>query len=261
MIGVFDSGSGGLTVLKALREALPEADLMYFADLAHAPYGEKPRAELLDIVSGAIRELERSGATSMVSACNTASTVLRGNYAEMLGLTKGRFIEMVEPTVARAAAFKQPLLLAATRATIESGVYQTVLNAAGVVARPLPLPGLATAIEFGAPDEELENHIREAAQGIDTNACGGIVLACTHYPLARSAFERVFPKLVLLDPARTVAERVRELVGATERGSGTVRVLTSADVSLFRRRLESFFGPGVPIRVVTPALRDSARIR
>ncbi len=260
MIGVFDSGSGGLMVLRAIREELPGADLLYFGDLAHAPYGEQSRGELLDTVSDAVRVLQCAGATSIVSACNTASVVLQGRYAEMLGLTSDRFIEMIEPTVERATAFKQPLLLAATPATIASGVYQSALNAAGVVAKPVALPGLATAIEFGAPEEELENCIRDAFFEIDTTAYGGLVLACTHYPIVRSVFERVFPKLVLLDPARTVAERVRETFGRTEQGGGKLHFLVSADLSLFRKRAVAIFGPSTQIEMGPWAVRESGKI-
>lgn len=260
MIGVFDSGSGGLLVLRAIREELPDADLLYFGDLAHAPYGEKSRAELFEVVTNAVAELRRAGATSVVSACNTASTVLQGNYPELLGLPRDRFVEMIEPTVARAAALKQPLLLAATPATIASGVYQSALNAAGVVAKSVALPGLAAAIEFGAPEEELENRIRDAFLEIDTAAYGGLVLACTHYLLARSTFERVFPKLVVLDPTRTVSKRVRETFGRTERGGGAVRFRASADVSLFRRRVRAMFGPDTPIEADTWSGRESDKI-
>ncbi len=260
MIGVFDSGSGGLTVLKALRETLPESDFLYYADLAHAPYGEKSRRELLEVVTNAIEELKRAGATSIVSACNTASTVLQGNYAELLGLTDDHFVEMVEPTVERAAAFKQPLFLVATPATIESGVYQAALNGAGVVARAVALPGLAAAIEFGAPEEELENRIRDAFTGVDTTRYGGLVLSCTHYSLARVSFERVFPKLVLLDPARTVAERAAGAFGTRERGDGSLHIVTSADVSLFRRRVESFFGSRALVELLSPGPGDSVKI-
>lgn len=234
MIGIFDSGSGGLTVLRAVRERLPSADILYFGDLKNAPYGEKPRAELSRLTTRGLRLLKSRGTTSIVSACNSVAASLAVSLFDTLELPPDRLVEMVGSTVRYLRHFDRPLLIAATPATVASGMYQDAFAMAGVAVEARPIAGLAGAIERGAPAEELEEIIRAAFAGVDTRAFGGLVLACTHYPLAASAFERLLPGLPLFDPATAVAERVEEQFWPREAGEGETRFLLSADSPVFR---------------------------
>ena len=124
MIGVFDSGSGGLTVLKAIRERIPSTDVLYFGDIGNAPYGSRPRAELSRLTSKALRYLVSHGATRIVSACNSVSASLAVSLFDTSDLTPDRLIEMVGPTVGYFRHADSRILLLATPATIESGIYQ-----------------------------------------------------------------------------------------------------------------------------------------
>src|SRR5580704_17633887 len=119
MIGIFDSGMGGLTVLKAIREEMPNCDVVYFGDTKNAPYGSKTRAELGALTVAAIERLQKAGATSIVSACNSVSASLAVSLFDTLALAPGNLIEMVGPTVSYFKHSTLRLLLAATPATIE----------------------------------------------------------------------------------------------------------------------------------------------
>lgn len=236
MIGIFDSGSGGLTVLRAIREHLPSADILYFGDIKNAPYGEKPHRELCELTLRAIELLLARGATGIVSACNSVSAALAVSLFDALSIAPDRLIEMVGPTV---SAFKDSpgkILLAATPATIGSGIYQNAFRMLGKEITTVAVPGLAAAIEFGAAEDEIERIIREAFSPVRSHDFDPIILACTHYPLALASFERALGSAPFVDPAVAVAERVRRSLGQ-EVGTGRTHFIISKDSEPFRARV------------------------
>ncbi len=149
MIGVFDSGSGGLTVVKAIREKLPSSDILYFGDIKNAPYGSKSRAELSRLTFAGLKLLADKGATRIVSACNSASASLALSLFDASDLTPDRLIEMVGPTVGYFKHATARIALVATRATIESEAYQNAFTMLGKDVSVAAVPELAGAIEFG----------------------------------------------------------------------------------------------------------------
>lgn len=239
MIGIFDSGSGGLTVLRAIRERLPSADILYFGDIKNAPYGEKPHRELCELTLRAIELLLARGATSIVSACNSVSAALAVSLFDALSIAPDRLIEMVGPTV---SAFKDTpgkILLAATPATIGSGIYQNAFRMLGKEITTVAIPGLAAAVEFGDSEGKTEGIIRDAFSGVHVSDFDAIILACTHYPLAAQNFVNVLGnKTALFDPAVAVSDRVLRQIGREESdGSGLIRFLISKDSLPFRERV------------------------
>jgi glutamate racemase len=235
MIGIFDSGSGGLTVAKAIRERLPSADILYFGDIAHAPYGERPRAELSRLTIEGLQLLKSRGASRIVSACNSVSASLAVSLFDALALSPADLIEMVGPTVSFLRGSDARLLLAATPATIESRIYQDAFAMLGKEIQALALPGLAGAIEAGKSEAELERMIREAFAQSAPGSFDALVLACTHYPLALAAFRKVIGEgSVIFDPATAVAERVRQRWWPQEVGEGKTRFLVSKGSVPFR---------------------------
>ena len=244
MIGVFDSGSGGLTVLRAIRKRLPSSDFVYFGDIANAPYGSKTQEELSRLTARSMRLLKDRGATSIVSACNSVSASLAVSLFDAFGIDPANLIEMVGPTV---SAFKDSparILLVATPATVRSGIYQNAFAMIGKEVKALPIPELAGAIEFGAPEEEQERAIRGALAGVDVGAYDAVVLACTHYPLAYDLFRRIIPERVLvIDPAYAVAERVERQFWPREAGEGKLQLIVSKESAPFRSLIGRFF-PG-----------------
>ena len=235
MIGIFDSGSGGLTVLKAIREQMPSTDILYFGDIKNAPYGEKSREELSRLTINNIRVLQTRGATSIVSACNSVSASLAVSLYDVLGLTSQNLIEMVGPTVSCFKDFKRPILLAATSATIDSEIYQSAFQMLGIKIDTVAIPKLAGAIEFGTPSKDQELLIAGACAAYDMRKYGAIILACTHYPLALASFRKVLGEDVqFFDPAEAVADRVKRQLWPREVGDGKLRFLVSRDTPQFR---------------------------
>lgn len=237
MIGIFDSGAGGLTVLRAIKEEMPSSDIIYFGDIKHAPYGERSRKELSELTVNAIRLLQKRGATSIVSACNSVSASLAVSLYDALALAPDRLIEMVGPTVS-ALRSVDGILLAATPATIESGIYQNAFSLVGKDIATLPLAGLAGAIEFGR-EQEVEEIIMKAFQNIQLGSYRVLVLACTHYPLALGAFRKAIGDSPIFDPANAVAARVKTQLWPREVGEGKLQVVLSAENPAFRAHLSA----------------------
>lgn len=244
MIGIFDSGSGGLTVLREIRKQMPSANVVYFGDIKNAPYGSKSNAELSKLTVQAIELLQKRGATSIVSACNSVSASLAVSLFDALSLAPDSLIEMVGPTVSSFKGSSARLLVAATPATIGSEIYQNAFRMIGKEVDTLAIPDLASAIEFGSPEEEIERIIRDAFADIQPRDFDALVLACTHYPLAAFAFTRVLGPLPLFDPASAVGERAKRQLWPREVGEGATYFILSKDSQPFRDRVAALLPEG-----------------
>jgi len=238
MIGLFDSGSGGLSVLSALRVRAPDADIAYFGDIAHAPYGTRSPQELIELTKAGVATLKKMGATQIVSACNSvASSILAGAAGAM------PVIEMTKPTAAGMRAHQNArVLLIATPATVNSHIYENAL--ANVVRLDsLAIPGLAGAIEFGAPTDEVAEIVREALQTKRDQKYEYLLLGCTHYPLALSTIEiearNILGEIQCINPAGYVADEAVERFDCT--GTGALRFRISRDSVPFRARVHKLF--------------------
>ncbi len=235
MIGIFDSGSGGLSVLRALYERAPSADIVYFGDLKNAPYGNKSREELGALTVLGIQKLIREGATEIISACNSVSVSIVLPMFEILGIPRANIIEMVGPTVSSFRGKKAHVLVVATQATIDSRVYQDGFRLIGIEADGVAIPALVSLIEGGAKSAEIEAEIRAALLPCNSAHFDTLLLGCTHFPLVRSAFENVLRELsmplALFDPAEPVASAACERFDTS--GKGTVRFLLSKESEQF----------------------------
>jgi len=237
MIGVFDSGSGGLTVLREIRKRAPQADVVYFGDLKNAPYGNKSREELGALTVLGIQKLIDAGAREIVSACNSVSVSIVLPMFEILELPTTNIIEMVGPTVHSFKGKTATVLVLATRATVDSGVYQEGFHMLSIEADGIAIPDLVRHIEAAAPMEVLRATIGDALVRHPRRDYTHIVLGCTHYPLVRDVFEDVLSELGfsadIVDPAVPVAEAVAERFMV--RGTGKTTILTSAPSPVFDR--------------------------
>lgn len=244
MIGIFDSGSGGLSVLKALREELPSADVVYFGDIKNAPYGSKTQEELSALTIQGIQLLQDRGANRVVSACNSLSASLALSLVETLDLAPTELVEMVGPTVRYFKHADLRLALCATPATIQSGIYQNGFKMIGKEMLPIAIPELAGAIEFGEPESRIREII-EKSLAPHRGTFDLLILACTHYPLVAESFQKVLgDRAEIFDPAVAVAERAQKLFWPQEVGNGTTRFLISQDSLVFRDRVKSLFNLG-----------------
>jgi glutamate racemase len=238
MIGIFDSGMGGLTVLKAIREEMPSIDVLYFGDTKNAPYGSKSREELSRLTIQAIQILRARSARSIVSACNSVSASMTVSLMDTFSLssegTPEYLLEMVGPTVSYFKESTARLLLCATPATIQSQMYQNGFQMIGKHVDTFAIPELAGAIEAGASDADIERIIRNSLEEIQTRNYDIVILACTHYPLVADVFERILGKSILVfDPAVAVAERVKKQLWPREMADGTTTFLLSKDSEQF----------------------------
>jgi glutamate racemase len=240
MIGIFDSGSGGLTVLKALRDQLPSCDVFYFGDTKNAPYGTRSQEELAKLTVQAIRLLQKRGANKIISACNSVSASLVISIHDALDLAPDSIIEMVGPTVSYIKNIQGSILLVATPATIKSGIYQNATAMAGKSIDTLALPSLAGAIERGESREKIEEIIvSELGSALKHDV---LVLGCTHYPLVLEQFKKVVsPSVFIIDPAEAVADRAYKLFWPAEVRDGKSTFLISSDSDTFRNFVKELF--------------------
>ena len=241
MIGIFDSGVGGLTVLKAIRDVYPSIDVVYFGDTKNAPYGVKSREELSALTVGGIRFLLDHGANTIVSACNSVSASLAVSLYDVLSLSSTQLIEMVGPCVSSFKGSNARVALCATRATIESGICQDAFRMIGKEIQAISIPELAGAIEKGEGDVIYEKYIRTAFASVPPDSYDVLVLGCTHFPLVIDAFRRVLGNIVIFDPAEAVAERVRRDLWPREMGYGKTQFFISQDSAQFRAFAKALF--------------------
>jgi glutamate racemase len=231
-IGIFDSGVGGLSVLRALRARLPAAPMIYIGDAAYAPYGERPAAEVRERCERIVAYLASQGATLIVIACNTA-TVLA------IGWLRARWPALVfvgvEPGVKPAAQHSRTRRIAvlATPATAASARLHELIerHAAGVHVHVQPFPGLAAAIERGVlQGHELDAVLQPGCDVVRAAEVDTVVLGCTHYAFVADAIQAALgADITLVDTATAVAERVASLSRAGASGDETAgaRILST----------------------------------
>ena len=207
MIGVFDSGFGGLTVHRALIEALPERDFVYLGDNRNAPYGARPPIDVLNLTCAALERLFAEGCTLAVLACNTASTVaLRWIQQQWLPVRRRddgiarNVIGIVVPTIEAAAETRPSGAIAvfATRRTVESNCYPVEIGKRrpDITVVQQPCAELAGSIERGLPRRDLrafvDRYTGELLRKLGT-APECVILGCTHYPLVADLFAAALP--------------------------------------------------------------------
>lgn len=249
-IGVFDSGVGGLTVLRALMERIPGADYLYLGDTARLPYGAKSRATVARYASSSAKYLVEQGAEFLVIACNTASALALDAIGEAAPVPVVGVVE----TGANAAAANsrtRDVMVMATAATVESHAYAAACRERGLRAIEKACPLLVPLVEEGWIDHpvtaevlriyfaELVEQARQAELRPDT-----LVLGCTHYPLLRAQMERAAgPSLRVIDSADVTAEQVAQrLNGELPAGRGEARFFATDSVPKFRALGSRFLG-------------------
>ena len=213
LIGVFDSGIGGLSTLEALKKELPNENFFYFGDKKNNPYGEKPQSDLEAIVSGICSFLvKKKSAKMIVVACNTATTkcisFLRDKFPEV------KFIG-TEPAVKLACDSEaKNILVLATPGTINSermGVLVEENRKIGQEITLLPCAGLADVIEKNDP-RDIEKKLDEIFDNVETEKFDAVVLGCTHYVLVKNLIANYFKNAKILDGNEKTAKHAKKVL-------------------------------------------------
>jgi glutamate racemase len=242
-IGVFDSGVGGLTVVREVRALLPQEDIYYFADTAHCPYGDRPLAEVMELAAQVTEHLLEHGAKLIVVACNTASgaalQALRQRYPAVpfVGM-----VPAIKPACRLSPSGRVGVL--ATALTVQADLFSDVVHR---FARDCRLtiqtcPGLAETIERGElSGERVLALLREYLAPLKAARVDVCVLGCTHYPLIRPLIEQELgPAVQVVESGAAVARQVERVLH--ERGlvaphgrPGTFILAGSGDLNVVRR--------------------------
>jgi glutamate racemase len=262
-IGVFDSGFGGLTVLKALLELIPDADYLYFGDTARLPYGSKSVETVARYACEASRFLEQQGAELLVIACNTATALAIDQIRQTASV---KVLGVIEPGAQRAsvASKSRKAVVIGTEATVSSHAYQKALSNCQIEAREKACPLLVPLVEEGWVDHPVTEQVAgiylNEAFGDGFRAADVLLLGCTHYPLLKLVLHRVIPKgVTVVDSAESTALAVRnfltsgsENVGQVRngiglpqqgaRGAGQIRFFVTDSTEKFRRLGKMFLG-------------------
>jgi glutamate racemase len=247
-VGVFDSGTGGLTVLHECLVTMPHEDFLYLGDLARLPYGPRPLPEIRRFAGEIAGYLEGQGVKLIVAACNAATSAALPELQERLEVP---IVGVITPEAHAAVQTtrNRRIGLLATQATVTAGRYAELVHTLDAGARffPVACPRLVPLIESEEPfGAETVAAVREYAGPLKEAGVDTVILGCTHYPLIRPIFQRVFGRGVALvfsaeETAREVAETLeRKGIVNDETREGAYRFLTTGDPERFRTLGERF---------------------
>ena len=247
-IGIFDSGLGGLTGLKALRELLPEENIIYFADSGRLPYGEKTRAQLRCMAERNLRFLSGFGVKAILVACGTMSS----NAADILEAWPVPAVGVLSSSAdwMRRLPGNSPVAVIATEASIRSGGYQQALQKAcpGRDVISVGCPDFVPLIESGhvaAEDPLLRDAVQRYLQPVKDAGAGALLLGCTHYGIIGEALSNFLgPEVTLVSAAESGAASLCAMLlkNRMTGGRGEIRYFTSGSPVAFNRAASLFLG-------------------
>lgn len=214
MIGIFDSGFGGLTICKEILKQLPGNDMVFYADIVNFPYGNKSQEELRSFSKKIIEFLIGKGADQIVVACNTASTVFDQEFRDEFDI---EIIDVINSGVKTLGEMEMDCVgLIATEATIKSGILQAKIEDKGprVIAQPAPeLVDLAQSMETGPGAEKL---VEESLRIFQDKGIDGLYLGCTHYSLIKDLIRDKLDSF-LIDPAENTVSDLKKYYKALDK--------------------------------------------
>ncbi|QTA83181.1 Glutamate racemase [Desulfonema limicola] len=215
MIGIFDSGIGGLTVVQALKSMLPEYDMIYFGDTARTPYGSKSAKSVMEYALQDTEFLISKGAKLIVVACNTASSIAMEALTEKFDIP---VFEVITPAAEHAVLVSKKLRIGVigTRATINSGIYEKKILKLNPDAKILsyPCPLLVSLVEEGwIKKPETFMIVKKYLHPLKVRQIDTLIMGCTHYPILKDTIQRKIGKQVkLIDSSITIAENVKNFL-------------------------------------------------
>jgi len=257
-VGIFDSGLGGLTVLEAAQERLPEVEFVYLADSAHAPYGVRTADDIYDLTCRAVQRLFDAGCDLVILACNTASAAalrrMQESWVPEGKRVLGVFVPMIEALTEREWGDNSPprevgvqhVALFATPATVSSRAFQRELafRAIGVDVEAQACGGVVDAIEDGdmiLADALVRSHVDALKRKMPEPQAA--ILGCTHYPLMQEQFQEALgADVTVYSQAGLVGESLADYLDRhpDKRGAGASAYLTTGDPKTVSQRATQF---------------------
>ncbi len=250
-IGVFDSGAGGLTVVRQIRKLLPNESVLYFGDTGRVPYGPRPQSQVRDFSVEISEFLKERGAKAIIIACNTATAaaleVVEASFP-------GPVIGVIRPGAKAAldvAGSDGKAGLIATQGTVTSGVYDKELANLGLKAAPVKqaCPDFVTLVEGGMTDEAaIEDATKRYTKAFQDSPVDVLILGCTHFPLLADHIQKELPGVTLVDPAiQTVAAIKAKLeekgLVAQQDSQPEYKFFCSGDPASFKKSVNMILGP------------------
>ena len=214
-IGVFDSGIGGISLLRNMRALLPGETFIYYGDEKNAPYGTKTEAEILELSRKDVDFLLRFDVKAIVIACNTATSAAAKTLRSEMNIP----IIGIEPALKPAALDRQDgdIAVLATPATLRQSKFQNLLAIYGEGAINVPCPGLMEFVERGITEgEELDTYLNELLAPIRAHRLDGAVLGCTHYSFLAGAIGKALPGVKLYDGNAGTARQLKRVLTEKE---------------------------------------------
>jgi glutamate racemase len=260
VIGVFDSGLGGLTVVRRIRERLPESDIVFLADQAHVPYGDRANDDLYRLLDANLAWLDGHGAEAIVMGCNTSCAI-----ADAFGwpTTRAEVFDLIDSaTIALQHVGAKRIGVVATAATVRSGAYGRRIRNAIHESEvwEVAAPALVPLVEAGKTDTAEAQEAVDAVCAHLPPGLDAVVLACTHYPLLDASFAHALGDRVLrIDPAFVQAQRVADYVerNVVAEEDGTIRYVTSGAFEPFRRNIAALMGETDPDVATISTIADA----
>lgn len=256
-VGLFDSGIGGLSVLRDIRRRLPREDIVYFADSAHCPYGPRSEDEIRELTIHATTFLVEKGCKLIVIACNTASAMSLSPLREIIAVPIVGLEPAFKPAVQQTRNGRVGVL--ATEATLRG---RSLLNlrsrfGKGIQVTAVSCPGLVEAIESGdTGGSKVESLLARCLSPMIEAHVDTLILGCTHYPFVWDAiFKLMGGHVTILDSGKAVARQVQRVLERDECISlapvaGNVRTFTSGNPINFARQFHQLLGHDVPVQGV-----------
>ena len=227
MIGIFDSGVGGLTVVREIFKKLPEYQIIYFGDTARTPYGTKSKETIIKYAREDAKFLLDKGAKIIIIACNTASAVASSILQKELGVP---IFEVIGPAVKRAVGVtkNKRVGVIGTRATVGSGVYEESIKKinAEIQVTSQACPLLVPLVEEGWLDKpETKRIVKKYLQPLKNKQIDTLILGCTHYPVLKNIIKRIGRHVKLVDSAEEVVCKLQSFLAGNE---GVEKILTKS---------------------------------
>lgn len=213
-IGVFDSGIGGLTVLKEIIKILPNEEFIYYADTDNVPYGIKPKEEVKEYINQAVKFLIDKDVKAIVIACNTATSIAINDLRKKYSLPIIGIEPAAKPAIENRGQKK--VLIMATPTTIREEKLHNLLKkfTAEEFVDLIAMPKLVEYAERGEFDsKEIEDYLKKQLQEFNLNDYSEIVLGCTHFPFFKEKIKKVVPQNInIIDGSKGVANRLKDIL-------------------------------------------------